>query len=219
MNKLMMFCLLLLLSLTSFAAEPHAPHKKIEQVTADFIEIVKEAKAYYDNEPERYYQEVSTLVDPLLDFPTFTRSVMGVFGTRDYYLSLDEQQRKQYKADYKRFVDVFRQGLVSTYGKGLLAFNGQKIVVEQPDEKTKALIEQGKPVTVKQVITGDKAYVVLYKMSKSRKGEWKIRNVVIESINVGKLYHNQFQAAMSKHNNDFPKVIDEWVVDAQGVQK
>ena len=41
-------------------------------------------------------------------------------------------------------------------------------------------------------------------------GTWKMRNVVINGINVGKLFRDQFAQAMQDNRNDLDKVIDNW---------
>ena len=41
-------------------------------------------------------------------------------------------------------------------------------------------------------------------------GTWKLRNVVINGINVGKLFRDQFAQSMQNNRNDLDKVIDSW---------
>ena len=76
------------------------------------------AKDYFDLEPERFYIVVDSVLSPVVDFKSFTRSVMGPFGQRDYYASLSAEQRKVFKQEYVLFVATFKQGLVQTYAKG-----------------------------------------------------------------------------------------------------
>ena len=201
-------------------AEAVKPHDVIEAAADDLLVIVKDGKVYFDDDPDRFYAAINSWAGPLIDFPSFTRSVMGPYGTKKYYKSLsDKAARDAYKADYKRFVETFRRGLINTYAKGLLAFNGQKIEIIPPTEEEQKLIAEGKSVEVRQKIHGaDKIYVLKYKMKPNKKGEWLLRNLVIEKVNVGQLYQNQFLAAMKKHNNDFAKVVDTWVVEAKNLQ-
>ena len=201
----------------STMSEEVSPHQKVEKATTELLALITEAKEYYEKDPDRYYQGVEKIMDELIDFGSFTRSVMGPYGTKEYYASLSEQKdREQYKADYKRFVKTFREGLINTYGKGMLAFNGQKVEVEKATEEDKKLMIEQQSVDVIQNITGDnEVYKVVYKMRPDSKGVWLLRNVSIGSVNVGALYRNQFIAAMDKNNQDFGKVIDTWVIEAQ----
>jgi hypothetical protein len=41
-------------------------------------------------------------------------------------------------------------------------------------------------------------------------GEWKLRNVIINGINIGKLFRDQFADAMQRNGNDLDKTIDGW---------
>ncbi len=199
--------------------EAAGPHQRIEQTTEQLIVEITNAKAYFDEDPERFYAVVDGLLSPVVDFKTFTRSVMGPFGQRDYYVSLSKEEREQFKQDYKRFVQTFKQGLIASYAKGLFVFDGQEITVLSATQEDSAAIKAGKPVTVKQAIKATQdEYVVQYRMAKSKKGDWVVRNVVIESINVGQLYQNQFVASMKKHGNNFSLVIDQWVNDTKDTQ-
>ena len=220
--------LLFLFSITTIAAEQSVavegaksavepPHQKVEQATIQLLSLIKEAKDYYEKDPERYYQGVEVIMDKLIDFSSFTRSVMGPYGTREYYKSLKtKEERDAYKANYKRFVSTFRGGLINTYGKGMLVFNGQKIEIIPATKEDLALVDKKASVEVIQKIQGDdEVYKVTYKMRPNKKGEWLLRNVSIGSVNIGSLYRNQFIAAMDKYESDFGKVIDNWVIEAQ----
>ncbi len=212
---------LLLFSMVTVAAEQlvvvDTPHQRVEQATIELLALIEEAKSYYEKDPERYNQGVEKIMDNLIDFSSFTRSVMGPYGTREYYKSLKtKEDRDAYKEDYQRFVETFRGGLINTYGKGMLAFNGQKIEIIPATDEDKELIRQKESVEVIQKISGeDDVYSVVYKMRPNKEGEWLLRNVSIGSVNVGSLYRNQFVAAMDKYQSDFGKVIDNWVVEAQ----
>ena len=213
--------MLLLLNISTFSyAQAIGPQLRIESATQDLMALITDAKTYFDEDPERFYRELTAIINPLVDFKSFTRSVMGDYGTRDYYLSLNKEQRTQYKKDYKRFVGRFQEGLINTYGKGLLAFSGQKITVEPASAEDIEKIKKLESVDVVQKIVGtDKTFTINYKMRPNKKGEWLLRNVSIESINVGQLYRNQFAAAMKKHEGDFPQVIDSWVVKAKDLDE
>ena len=59
--------------------------------------------------------------------------------------------------------------------------------------------------------------MVKFKMRLDKHQQWKLRNVTIESINIGKVYRSQFEAAMKKHDGDVDKVIDTWLVTPQDI--
>ena len=47
-------------------------------------------------------------------------------------------------------------------------------------------------------------------MGKGKSGEWKLRNVIIESVNLGEIYSNQFQSSARKYEGDLDSVIENW---------
>ena len=96
---------------------------------------------------------------------------------------------------------------METYGRGLLAYSNEKIVVLPPESD----VAGEKKVTVTQEIHGtDKVYPVDYTVRRNKQGEWKILNVVIGGVNLGKTFRNQFTQAAKKHGGDVDKVIEHW---------
>lgn len=190
------------------------PRAIIQTAVDDIVAAIEEAKVYFDEEPERFHAEIDNILLPIVDFRSFARNVMGKYGSSKYQASLkDEQQRAEFDARIDRFAGRFKQGLVATYAKGLLAFEGERIEVEQLADKGKS----SGSVTVMQNIytTGSDAIKITYKMRKNKEQHWKVRNVHLQSINLGKVYRNQFASAARQYNGDIDKVIDNWVVESQ----
>ncbi len=216
LHRFFLTCLVCLQFLSIQVVASQLPHERVQKATDALLKEIPAAKVYFEKDPERFYDVVDDTLSPVIDFYSFTRSVMGPFGKRAYYASLDKAQRAQFKLDYSEFVETFKLGLIRTYAKGLLVFDGQNIVITPPTEEELALIEQGKIVTVVQTINATTdVYILRYKMSPNKKGEWVLKNVVMESINVGQLYQNQFLSAMKKYNNDFSAVIKHWLSETK----
>ena len=183
-------------------------HDVVRETTGQVMAVVEEAQGYVEEDPERYFEEIQGILDGVVDFRGFARGVMGPYATSDRYRSLDEAGRAQLREQLDRFSEVMRTGMVRTYGKGLLAFSGSSIEISKPslDEA------QQSKVSVEQLIFSDDAqsYVVMYQMGRDKQGDWKLRNMIIESINLGEIYRNQFQSAARKENGDLDAVIDQW---------
>lgn len=193
-------------------AKQPTPHQVVEVTTERVMKIITEAQGYFDEDPERFYQAINEVLEDVVDFDSFARGVMGKYASKRMYMSLaTEVEKKQFIANMKRFSATFKDGLVRTYAKGLLAFNGNRIEVIPGAEA----VDPGESVTVEQHIHGEaeKPYVVLYKLRKDREGQWKLRNVTIEAINLGKVYQSQFASAAKLYEGDIGKVIDNWSVD------
>lgn len=201
--------LLVLMMATAASAQANTTaHDVVRETTGQVMAVVEEAQGYVEDDPERYFDEIQSILDGVVDFRGFARGVMGPYATSDRYRSLDEAGRAQLRAQLDRFSEVMRTGMVRTYGKGLLAFSGSSIEISKPslDEA------QQSKVSVEQLIFSDDAqsYVVMYQMGRDKQGDWKLRNMIIESINLGEIYRNQFQSAARKENGDLDAVIDQW---------
>ena len=193
------------------AAKEATPHHLIEVTTDRLLEVVKEAQSYVKDDPDRYYQAISNLLNPVVDFQSFARSVMGPYGSKQRYESLNDEEKQVFNQQLDEFAKVFTDGLVQTYGKGILVFSGEKIEVLP----FKAEDEQRGNVYVTQLIHGKDGavYTVRYKFRKND-GAWKMRNVVIEGVNVGKIYYDQFNSMARQYNGDLHKVSQNWLDSA-----
>jgi phospholipid transport system substrate-binding protein len=206
-------CCLMAAWMVLFAAgvQANGPDVVIRDATENLLGIVGDARGYFDSDPERYYQEVDAVIGPVVDFYSFSRGVMGRWGSKAYYDSLagdDEKQR--FRAQIDRFTSVFRQGLVRTYSKGLLAFSGETIEVQPADP---AEVATGVATVVQTIHAGDgKSYVIRYKMRQDGKSGWKVRNVSLDTLNLGKVYQSQFASAAGKYQGDIDQVIANWSI-------
>ncbi|MEM8769011.1 MAG: ABC transporter substrate-binding protein, partial [Pseudomonadota bacterium] len=67
---------------------------------------------------------------------------------------------------------------------------------------------------VKQEIRSEgDVYPVIYSMAKSEEAGWQVRNIIINGINMGLTYRNQFASAVKDpaYGGDMDKAIDGWV--------
>jgi phospholipid transport system substrate-binding protein len=205
---------LCLLTVAAWAQQPDSAvaattaHGVVSDTTQRVMSVVVEASEYADEDPERYYQQVQAILDPVIDFRGFARSVMGPYATSERYRSLDEEGRAQLRDHLDRFTEVMRVGLVRTYSKGLLAYSGARIEVSESSTEDEA---KGR-ATVRQLIYSDQPqpYVLLYQMGRSKDGSWRLRNIIIESVNLGEIYRNQFEASARKNEGNLDAVIASW---------
>jgi phospholipid transport system substrate-binding protein len=188
-------------------------HQTVEDTTKRVLALIDEARGYIDEDPERFYQQVDLILEDIVDFNSFARGVMGKYASKKSYMALaSAEEKQQFRDRVYRFSEVFKNGLVQTYAKGLLTFNGQRIEVVPPAEGQDI---NGASVTVVQHIYGDaeKPYVIHYKLRRDKAKQWKLRNVTIEAINLGKVYQSQFYSAVKQQEGDIDKVIEDWSVD------
>ena len=203
--------LLLVFSMAPWVMAEEAPvdaYTVVEMTTHRIMEVVKAASAGEEANLEEYYAQLQEILEEVVDFSAFARAVMGPFAGRDYYQSLDAEGKARLRAQAERFTAQVRVGLARSYGKGLLAFGGSRAQVQR---SATATADSGKISVTQHIYSGGREpYVILYQMRRNQAGQWKLRNLIVESINLGQIYRNQFQAAARDTGGDLDQVIDNW---------
>lgn len=188
-----LFVLLSALPLLAMAA-PTA-HEVVQQTTTTLLADLKANKEQYRSNPDAFYTSLNNILGPVVDVDGISRGVMTVRYSRQ---ATPEQM--------SRFQENFKRSLMQFYGNALLEYNNQDIRVlpvsgKQDPQRTAVNMEikDGKGVV----------YPLSYTMV-SQGDSWKMRNVIINGINVGKLFRDQFAQSMQNNGNDLNKVIDTW---------
>ena len=188
------------------SAQPALPDQVIREVTEQVMHVVSEANTYFDEEPERYYREIDAALAALVDWRGFATAVMGDYYTRGR--SMDSAGRINLKRQRDEFAETLREGLIRSYAKGLLAFGGAKMEVQGVE----ASPQSARVASVTQLVYGeaDRVYTIRYQMGQYKDGAWRLRNLIIETINLGEIYRNQFSALAKEANDDLDLVISRW---------
>jgi phospholipid transport system substrate-binding protein len=187
-------------------AQPALPDQVIREVTEQVMQVVSEANTYFDEEPERYYREIDAALAALVDWRGFATAVMGDYYSRGR--SMDSAGRTNLKRQRDEFAETLREGLIRSYAKGLLAFGGAKMEVQGVEASPKS----ARIASVTQLVYGeaDRVYTIRYQMGQYKDGAWRLRNLIIETINLGEIYRNQFSALAKEANDDLDLVISRW---------
>lgn len=180
----------------------------VDDTTRRVMAAVVESRDYFDQDPERYYRAVQEILDPVIDFRGFARSVMGPYASSDRYRSLDEAGRAQLREQLDSFTEVMRLGLVRTYSKGLLAYGEARVEIDAAADEEAS----DSRATVRQLVYDNQPepYVLLYQMGRGKDGDWQLRNIIIEGVNLGEIYRNQFEASARQNDGDLNAVIASW---------
>lgn len=187
-----LFALLAAMPLLALAA-PSA-HEVVQQTTDTLLADLKANKEQYRSNPAAFYDSLNQILGPVVDVDGISRGVMTVRYSRQ---ASPEQM--------SRFQENFKRSLMQFYGNALLEYDNQDIRVlpagKQDAERTSVGME----------IRDAKGavYPLSYTMV-AMDGTWKLRNVIINGINVGKLFRDQFAQSMQNNRNDLDKVIDTW---------
>jgi phospholipid transport system substrate-binding protein len=71
-----------------------------------------------------------------------------------------------------------------------------------------------KKIEIRQELnTGDSIYPIIYKLRRTNES-WAITNIIINGVNLGLTFRNQFRALADEHKGDVTLTIDNWVSDA-----
>jgi phospholipid transport system substrate-binding protein len=205
---------LLLLSAWCLASEADeilpatGPSEVIGEVTTKIMALVGEAPDYFDDDPDRYINAVGKELDSVVDFRGFARGVMGEYASSARYKTLSDEGRDELRSQLNRFTTVLRDGMVNTYSRGLLAFGSSRIELGE----TEVSPGSARVASVSQYVYGEdgKVYTVKYQMGQYKDGSWKLRNLIIENINLGEIYRGQFEAAAVAAEGNLDMVIDTW---------
>ena len=188
--------LILLAALPLMANAVAAPsaHELIRDTTTRMLADLAANKEKYKQDPSDFYTALNTIVGPVVDAEGISKSIMTV-----------KYSRKATPEQMKTFQENFKRGLFQFYGNALLEYNNQGITVDPAKD------ESGDRTSVGMTVKGSSGsiYPVSYTLEKIN-GEWKVRNVIINGINIGKLFRDQFADAMQRNGNDLDKTIDTW---------
>lgn len=194
LNLLRRGLLILLASLPLVATAAPTAHDVVKSTTDELIGDLKANKAGYQQNPQSFYDTLERILGPVVDSAGISRSIMTVKYSRR---ASDEQ--------LQRFEDNFKRSLMQFYGNALLEYDNQSIRV------LPAKAEGADRASVGMEVRDSKGtvYPVSYTMVQLD-GQWKLRNVIINGINVGKLFRDQFADSMQRNGNDLDRTIDGW---------
>ncbi|WP_438300709.1 MlaC/ttg2D family ABC transporter substrate-binding protein [Pseudomonas sp. NMS19W] len=186
--------LLATLPLLANAAPGQSAHDLVQDTTNRMLADLAANKEKYKQDPQDFYTALNTIVGPVVDAEGISKSIMTV-----------KYSRKASPAQMQTFQENFKRGLFQFYGNALLEYNNQGITVDAPKD------ESGDRTSVGMTVKGNNGaiYPVQYTLEKIN-GEWKLRNVIINGINIGKLFRDQFADAMQRNGNDLDKTINGW---------
>jgi phospholipid transport system substrate-binding protein len=179
-------------------AEPN-PHQFIDSQAQMMVSIIKNNQELYDKDPEMFKNKINAVFEPMVDFRRVGASVMG----KKYYLAASASQRLQ-------FIQAFKSSLLDTYSSTLAQWGDQEITTIFPE------VSESKPTEDVQqnLITSNNIYPITYKVRKDKNGNWLIINIIVNGVNLGLTFRNQFQALAKEHNENIDEIIKHWTSDA-----
>tara|TARA_B100001094_G_scaffold316181_1_gene357091 strand:- start:252 stop:944 length:693 start_codon:yes stop_codon:yes gene_type:complete len=176
------------------------PYNFIDSNAQKMVLVLTKNAELFDSDREIYEQKIKDIFEPMIDFRRVAASVMG----KKYYLLSTKEQRAE-------FVEIFKDSLLDTYAETLAQWGDSTISTKFENDYS---YKEIKTVEVKQTLdTGSSKYPISYKLRKDKEG-WKIINIIINGVNLGLTFRNQFQALAISNNEDIESTLANWVSDA-----
>ncbi len=70
--------------------------------------------------------------------------------------------------------------------------------------------EQKRVNVIQEIATADGVNKISYTMVKRKSGQWKLINVVLDGVNLGKQFRTQFAQAVKENKGDIDAAIKGW---------
>ncbi|MFZ5757861.1 MAG: MlaC/ttg2D family ABC transporter substrate-binding protein [Pseudomonadota bacterium] len=172
------------------------PHQVVEKATRDVLQRIVKDRPQFQKNPDHLYTIIEENLVPYVDFDRIAKRVMAKY----YAQALPEQRAK--------FQQAFKTSLIRAYGTALANYNDQKFEVVPPG---KADVEPARATVNMNITMKDgSVYRVQYAMFTDAAGAWKLENLVLEGINLGLTYRNNFAEMYQQYGGDMDKVINNW---------
>ena len=174
------------------------PEIYVDTKAQQMVSVIVNNQDLFRENPEDFKKLIKDIFEPMVDF----RRVSALVMSKKYYLSATPEQRSA-------FIEIFKKSLLDTYSSTLAEWGDQEIVT-----MFSADIEFKKNVEVKQMlVTNSSEYPITYKLRLGKNG-YKIINIVVNGVNLGLTFRNQFKALADKHDENIDVIISEWKSDA-----
>ena len=188
---------LFLLLLSPFLSAEKIPeiHQFIDKNAQYFLTLIKEEGSNYENEPEKFKTKLKNIWEPMVDVTTVSRLILA----------------KAYNSATKSQIELFEERtkklLLDTYVTTLLEFEDYEIKTNEEIKVNRKTYEVEIQFLSDTSSWTGKTKFTLYR---NKSGELKIVNIIIDGINLGLTFRNQFKDILEENDLDLDRAISEW---------
>ena len=187
--------ILLLLSLQLHSDKNSEIYSFIDDNAQYFLTVIKEEGSNFEDNPDEFKEKLKNIWEPMVDVQLVSRLILN-----KAYKSASQEQ-------IYRFQERTKKLLLDTYVSTLLEFQDYEIF-------TNAKIKTNKNKTFEIEIKFDSSssysFITKFTVYRNKGGELKIINIIIDGINLGLTFRNQFQGVLKKEGNNLDKAIESW---------
>lgn len=178
--------------------------KFVKQLDDSFKKIMNESSTkadFYSKNPDSYYKLLDVELEKLFDFDLITKRIVG-------------KHYKQMSADeLTKFKDHFKHSLFNNFSSFLLNPENLSSFKDKTSYSVgKFVMSQSNPNKASQDIAikyENKSYNLSLSLF-NKNNLWKGENMILDNLNIGLNYRNQFYNLMEKHKNNVDDVINNW---------
>ena len=159
-----------------------------------FLTIIKTEGSKYDEKPDEFIEKLKNIWEPMVDVGLVSRLILS-----KAYRTATEEQILLFQTRTKKL-------LLDTYITALLEFEDYEL-------ETSRKIKENKNKTLEVEInffSASDSFKAKFTLYKNKQGELKIINIIIDGINLGLTFRNQFQDNLKNENYDLDKAIETW---------
>jgi len=162
----------------------------------NLLSTVKESRGLFLTDRDSYFGAIEEVLNSIVDF-----NAVAVVVMNRYAESASDAQKD-------RFAEILRQTLTRFYGASLVSYEGQELAFlpsNNPDADPRA-----DTIVRMELRGGDTNLELQYQMFLNENDEWKLKNLSLVGINLGRQYFTQFSALMGQNDDDIDAVLDAW---------
>jgi phospholipid transport system substrate-binding protein len=159
-----------------------------------FLTIIKTEGSKYDEKPNEFKEKLKNIWEPMVDVRLVSRLILS-----KAYRNATEEQIMLFQTRTKKL-------LLDTYITALLEFEDYEL-------ETSREIKENKNKTLEVEInffSASDSFKAKFTLYKDKQGKLKIINIIIDGINLGLTFRNQFQDNLKNENYDLDKAIETW---------
>jgi len=175
------------------------PENFIDDRAQEMVNVIRSNQSLYTSNPEQFKAKINFIFEPMVDFRRVGASVMG----KKYYKASTKDQRL-------RFISAFKTSLLDTYSSTLAQWGDQNI---DTHFSQKTVFFETENVD-QSLVASNSIYPITYKVRDDGQGNWLIINIIVNGVNLGLTFRNQFQALALEHNENIDDIINHWSSDA-----
>jgi phospholipid transport system substrate-binding protein len=187
--------LLLVISLNIFSEKNSEIFSFIDDNAQYFLQLIKNDGNEFESNPEEFKNKLKDIWEPMVDVRLVSRLILN-----DAYNGASEEQIGLFEERTKKL-------LLDTYVTTLLEFKEYDI-----ETQTDIRVNKNKTYEVSFKFSSANAYSFSSKFTiyRNKKNELKIINIIIDGINLGLTFRNQFKDVYRDSALDLDRAIKNW---------